>query len=103
MLLSFAALLDLAKAYYRNIKEYKDGNNKCKLKVHALRHSQLGNTITEILEFEEEIEEKLKYKISLKGFSIAYVLLLKDPLGRLLDEANSFNNATSVIAHIYSL
>ena len=38
MLLSFTALFDLIKAYYRNIKEYKDGNDKCKLKVYALRH-----------------------------------------------------------------
>jgi hypothetical protein len=31
------------------------------------------------------------------------VLLLKDPLGRLLDEADSFNDAASIIAHICSL
>jgi len=103
MLLSFTALLDLAKACYRNIEEYKDGNDKYKLKVHALRHGWLRNTITEILEFEEETEEKLEYKISSKGSGITHVLLLKDPLGRLLDEADSFNDAASVIAHICSL
>ena len=38
MLLSFTILLDFIKACYRNIKEYKDGNDKYKLKVYALRH-----------------------------------------------------------------
>jgi hypothetical protein len=103
MLLSFTTLLDFIKACYRNIKEYKDGNDKYKLKVYALRHGWLGNTITEIFEFEEETEEKLEYKISLKGSDIAHVLLFKDPLGRLLDEADSFNDAVSVIIHICSL
>jgi hypothetical protein len=103
MLLSFTALLDLIKACYHNIKEYKDGNDKYKLKVHALRHGWLRNTITEIFEFEEETEEKLKYKISSKGSNITQVLLLKDPLGRLLDEADSFNNTISVIIYICSL
>jgi hypothetical protein len=103
MLLSFTALHDLAKACYRNTEEYRDENGKCKLKVHALRHGWLGNTTTEILEFEEEIEEKVEYKISPKGSGIAHVLLLKDPLGRLLDEADSFNDAASIIAHICSL
>jgi hypothetical protein len=103
MLLSFTALLDFIKACYRNIKEYRDGNDKYKLKVYALRHGWLRNTITEILEFKEETEEKLKYKISSKGSNIAHVLRLKDPLGRLLDEADSFNNAASVITHICSL
>jgi hypothetical protein len=103
MLLSFTALLDLIKACYRNTEEYRDGNDKYKLKVYALRHGWLRNTTTEILEFKEETEEKLEYKISPKGSGIAYVLLLKDLLGRLLDEADSFNDAASVITHICSL
>ena len=103
MLLSFTILLDFIKACYRNIKEYKDGNDKYKLKVHALRHGWLRNTITEILEFEEETEEKLKYKISLKGSNITHVLLLKDPLKRLLNEADNFNNIINIIIYIYSL
>ncbi|KAH8745527.1 hypothetical protein F5882DRAFT_387531 [Hyaloscypha sp. PMI_1271] len=45
------------KAYYYNTEEYRDENK-----------------------FKEEIKEKVKYKISPKGSSIAYVLLLKDPL-----------------------
>ena len=103
MLLSFTTLYNLTKAYYRNTEEYRDENSKYKLKVHALQYSQLGNITTKILEFKEEIKEKVKYKISPKGSSIAHVLLLKDPLRHLLDEVNSFNNTTSIIIYIYSL
>ena len=103
MLLSFTALHDLAKACSRNKEEYRGGDGKCKLQIHALRYGWLGNTTTEVLEFEEETDEKVEYKIWPKGSGIAHVLLLKDPLGRLLDEADSFNAAASVIAHICSL
>jgi hypothetical protein len=103
MLLSFTTLYNLTKACYYNIKEYRDENGKYKLKVYTLRYGWLGNITTEILEFEEEIKEKVEYKIFSKGSSIAYILLFKDPLGRLLDEVDSFNNTTSIVIYIYSL
>jgi hypothetical protein len=103
MLLSFTTFYNLTKACYYNTKEYRDENSKYKLKVYTFRYGWLGNTTTEILEFKEEIEEKVKYKISSKGSSIAHILLFKDPLGYLLDKTDSFNNTTSIIIYIYSL
>ena len=38
-----------------------------------------------------------------KGSSIAHILLLKDPLGRLLDKVDSFKEAANIIARICSL
>jgi hypothetical protein len=103
MLLSLTALHDLAEACSYNYEEYREGNGKCKLQLHALRSGWIGNTTTEVLEFEEEIDESIQYKIKPKGSGIAHVLLLKDPLGRLLDEADSFNAAAIAVAHVCSL
>lgn len=100
MLLSLVALHDLARACSRNSEEYKDKAGKCKLEVHALRYGWKGNTTTEMLEIEENDEIKPPWPV---GSGIAHVLPLKDPLGRLLEEADSFKEAAFVIASICSL
>ena len=63
-----------------------------------------GNTTTEVLEIEEDDEENDGIKPPWpKGSGIAHVLPLKDPLGRLLEEADSFKEAAFIIANICSL
>jgi hypothetical protein len=99
MLLSLVALHDLAKVCFRNHEKYKDKDGKCKLEVYASRSGWLGNTTTEAL----EIEENNEIKSWPEGSAIAHVLLLKDPLGRLLEKADSFNEAAVIIASICSL
>jgi hypothetical protein len=99
MLLSFVALHDLAKVYSHNHEEYKDKAGKCKLDVYAPRSSWSGNTTIEAL----EIEKNNEIKSWPKGSTIVHVLLLKDPLGRLLEKADSFKEAAVIIASICSL
>ncbi|KAH7418741.1 hypothetical protein BKA64DRAFT_655105 [Cadophora sp. MPI-SDFR-AT-0126] len=103
MLLSLVALHDLARACSRINEEYKDKTGKCKLDVYALRYGWEGNTTTEVLEIEEDDEDNARSKPWPKGSGIAHVLPLKDPLGRLLEEANSFKEAAFIIANICSL
>ncbi|KAH6667736.1 hypothetical protein B0J14DRAFT_658519 [Halenospora varia] len=100
MLLSLVALHDLARACSLNNEEYKDKAGKCKLEVYALRYGWEGNTTTEILEIEENDKIKPPWPV---GSGIAHVLPLKDPLGRLLEEVESFKEAAFVIASICSL
>jgi hypothetical protein len=99
MLLGFVALHDLARACSRNIEEYKDKAGKYKLELYAPRSGWPGNTTTKEL----EIEENYKIKPWPKGSGIAHVLLLKDPLGRLLEEVDSFKEAVVIIVSICSL
>lgn len=104
MVLSLFALHDLAMTCSRLHEEYKDKTGKCKLDVCALRYGWKGNTTTEVLEIEEGNEENDGTKPPWpKGSGIAHVLPLKDPLGRLLEEANSFKEAAFIIANICSL
>jgi len=104
MLLSFVALHDLARTCSRINEEYKDKAGKCKLDVYALRYGWKGNTTTEVLEIEEDDEENDVIKPPWpEGSGIAHVLPLKDPLGRLLEEADSFKEAAFIIANICSL
>jgi len=108
LLLSLIVLHDLAKACYAiSIKEeYKDKAGKCKLDVYALRYGWKGNTTTEVLKVVEEDEDEENNGINLpwpEGSGIAHVLPLKDPLGRLLEEVNSFKEAAHIIANICSL
>ena len=104
MLLSFIALHDLIRTCSRINEEYKDKAGKCKLDVYALRYGWKGNTTTEVLEIEEDDEENDVIKPPwLEGAGIAHVLLLKDLLGRLLEEADSFKEAAFIIANICSL
>ena len=100
MLLSFIALYDLIRTCSRINEEYKDKAGKYKLDVYTLRYGQKGNTITEVLEIEEDDVIKPPWP---EGFGIAHVLLLKDLLGRLLKEADSFKEAAFIIINIYSL
>jgi hypothetical protein len=104
MLLSLIALHDLARACSRTNEEYKDKAGKCKLDVYALRYGWKGNTTTEVLEIEEGDEGNNEINRSWpEGSGIAHVLPLKDPLGRLLEEANTFKEAAYIIASICSL
>jgi hypothetical protein len=104
MLLSLVALHDLARTCSRINEEYKDKAGKCKLDVYALRYGWKGNTTTEVLEIEEYDEENDAIKRSWpEGSGVAHVLPLKDPLGRLLEEADSFKEAAFIIANICSL
>jgi hypothetical protein len=57
-----------------------------------------------VLEIKEDNKENNVIKLPWpKGSSIAYMLLLKDPLGRLLEEADSFKEAVFIIINICSL
>ncbi|KAH7363950.1 hypothetical protein BKA65DRAFT_490000 [Rhexocercosporidium sp. MPI-PUGE-AT-0058] len=104
LLLSLFALHDLARACSRVHGEYKDNAGKCKLDVYALRYGWKGNTTTEALEVEADGEGDDGIKPPWpEGSGIAHVLLLKDPLGRLLEDADSFKEAAIVIANLCSL
>lgn len=94
MILSFVALSDLAKACSQNDEEYKDEAGTCKLQVHALQHGWIRNTIVEALDNDED----KKSSVSLEGKGVAQVFLLKDPLGRLLEKADSFKEAAAIVS-----
>jgi hypothetical protein len=94
MILSFAALNDLARACSQNDEEYKDDAGKCKLQVHALQHGWVRNTIAKAL----DIDEDNKNSVLLEGKGVAQVFLLKDPLGRLLEKADSFKEAAAIVS-----
>jgi hypothetical protein len=104
MLLSIVALYDLARTCSRINKEYKDKAGKYKLNIYTLWYGWKGNTTTKVLEIKEDDEENNRIKPPWpKGSGIAYMLLLKDPLGRLLEEADSFKEAAFIIVNICSL
>ncbi|KFZ25345.1 hypothetical protein V502_00167 [Pseudogymnoascus sp. VKM F-4520 (FW-2644)] len=92
--LSFVALNDLAKACSQNDEEYKDEAGKCKLQVNALQHGWVRNTIAKAL----DIDEENKSSVFLEGKGVAQVFLLKDPLGRLLEKADSFKEAAAIVS-----
>ncbi|OBT48432.1 hypothetical protein VE00_01423 [Pseudogymnoascus sp. WSF 3629] len=94
MILSFAALNDLARACSQNDEEYKDEAGKCKLQVYALQHGWVRNTIAKAL----DIDEDSKSSVLLEGKGVAQVFLLKDPLGRLLEKAESFKEAAAIVS-----
>ncbi|ELR08413.1 hypothetical protein VC83_03561 [Pseudogymnoascus destructans] len=94
MILSFAALNDLARACSQNDEEYKDEAGKCKLQVYALQHGWVRNTIAKAL----DIDENSKSSVLLEGKGVAQVFLLKDPLGRLLEKADSFKEAAAIVS-----
>ncbi|KFZ18370.1 hypothetical protein V501_01262 [Pseudogymnoascus sp. VKM F-4519 (FW-2642)] len=94
MILSFAALNDLARACSQNDEEYKDEAGKCKLQVHALQHGWVRNTIAKAL----DIDEDNNNSVLLEGKGVAQVFLLKDPLGRLLEKADSFKEAAAIVS-----
>ncbi|KAL5353909.1 hypothetical protein ACLOAV_001953 [Pseudogymnoascus australis] len=94
MILSFVALNDLARACSQNDEEYKDEAGKCKLQVHALQHGWVRNTIAKAL----DIDEESKSSVLLEGKGVAEVFLLKDPLGRLLEKADSFKEAAAIVS-----
>ncbi|KAH8674830.1 hypothetical protein BGZ60DRAFT_429799 [Tricladium varicosporioides] len=100
LFLSLVALHDLAVACVYNKEKYKDLTGKCKLDVYALRYGWEGNTITEVLEIEENGVIKSLWPI---GSGVAHVLPLKDPLGRILEEAESFGEAAFHMINICSL
>jgi hypothetical protein len=57
-----------------------------------------------VLEIKEDDKKNNRIKPPWpKGSGIAYILLLKDPLGCLLEEADSFKEAVFIIINIYSL
>jgi hypothetical protein len=57
-----------------------------------------------VLEIKEDNKENNRIKPPWpKGSGIAHILLLKDPLRRLLEEADSFKEAAFIITNIYSL
>ena len=99
MLLSFVALHDLARACSRNHEEYKDEDGSWKLRVNAPLYSWSRYTTAEELEIEENNESRPLPE----GSAIALVLKFKDPMGRLLEEADSFREAAHIIAGIGSL
>jgi hypothetical protein len=92
---SLIALYDLALVCSSNTERYRDNNGNCKLEVHIPQYGRFGDTTAETLEIDN--------KSWPKGSRIAHAVLLKDPLGRLLDEADSFNEAANIIARICSL
>jgi hypothetical protein len=94
-ILSLFALHDLAKVCSCNTEEYKDAAGNCKLEVHHLRHGWCGNTTTDILETEVKSWDA--------GSAVTHALRLIDPIGRLLGEANSFQQASKDIGLICSL
>ena len=99
MLLSLVALHDFARACSRNNEEYKDEDGEYKLKICPPRYDWSRNTTTEEL----EIQEHNECKPCPKGSAVTRILPLKDTLGRLLEEAESFKEAALIIGSICSL
>lgn len=93
MILSLAALNDLARACSQNDEEYKDEAGNCKLQVYALQHGWVRNTIAKVLDMDDS-----KSSVLLEGKGVAQVFLLKDPLGRLLEKADSFKEAAAIVS-----
>ncbi|KFY04069.1 hypothetical protein O988_01011 [Pseudogymnoascus sp. VKM F-3808] len=94
MILSLVALNDLARACSQNDEEYKDEAGNCKLQVYALQHGWVRNTIAKAL----DIDDDSKSSVLLEGKGVAQVFLLKDPLGRLLEKADSFKEAAAIVS-----
>ncbi|KFZ19289.1 hypothetical protein V501_00728 [Pseudogymnoascus sp. VKM F-4519 (FW-2642)] len=97
-LLSLISLHDLAQACSRNYEEYKDEDGKCKLEIHAPRSGWSGLSIADNI----LIEEDDKVTNWQQGKSIANLLPLCDPLGRVLKEAASFQEAAIAVSKICS-
>ncbi|KFZ23684.1 hypothetical protein V502_01837 [Pseudogymnoascus sp. VKM F-4520 (FW-2644)] len=98
MLLSLISLHDLAQACSRNYDEYKDEDSKCKLEIHALRSSWSSLSIADDIQIEENDEVKNWQQ----GKSIAHLLPLYNPLGQVLKEAASFQEAAIAVSKICS-
>jgi hypothetical protein len=99
-LLSFVALHDLAIACSQNLDEYMGPDGKHKLELNAPQLGWSRDTTAEVLDVGEEYEIKTLPKGSpIHGLGIQVM----DPLGRLLEEADSFKKAAVIIADICSL
>jgi hypothetical protein len=98
MLLSLISLHDLAQACSRNYDEYKDEDGKCKLEIHALRSGWSSLSIADDIQIEENDEVKNWQQ----GKSVAHLLPLYDPLGRVLKDAASFQEAAIAVSKICS-
>jgi hypothetical protein len=87
--LSLCALHNLALACYYCIgKEYRDDEGECVLDVCITRS---GYTAVDEIEVDD--------KINRPSSDIASVLDIRDPLGNLLNNSNSFREAACIVAH----
>jgi hypothetical protein len=98
MLLSFISLNDFAKACSRNNEAYKDEAGKFKLEICAPQNGWSALSIAENI----CIKEDDKIKNWQQGKSIAHLLPLYDPIGRLLKEASTFKEAAITVSRICS-
>jgi hypothetical protein len=101
-----ASLHDFAVAcYFAKDEKYLNDTGRLKLDVFAWNKSLLGKTTTD--KDDDKIwlgnttTDEIEYEGKLwpVGSSITRVLPLNDPIGRLLSEAKSFEEAANVAAH----
>lgn len=98
ILLSLISLHDFAQACSRNYDEYKDEDGKCKLEIHALRSGWSSLSITDDIQTDENDEVRNWQQ----GKSVTHLLPLYDPLGRVLNDAASFQEAAIAVSKICS-
>lgn len=96
--LSLISLHDFAQACSRNYDEYKDEDGKCKLDVYALRSGWSSLSITDDIQTDENDEVRSWQQ----GRSVTHLLPLYDPVGRVLNDAASFQEAAIAVSKICS-
>jgi hypothetical protein len=96
MWLSFNVLHDIALACSYNHEEYKDKSGNCTLNVYALKDTWVKYTTTESIDISMGNKED-EYP---RGTQVTDILPLYDPLGRILEKADSFQDAAHFIVQI---
>ncbi|KFY95788.1 hypothetical protein V500_02650 [Pseudogymnoascus sp. VKM F-4518 (FW-2643)] len=96
MLLSLISLHDFVQVCNSITSDYKDKDDKYKLNLHAPAEIYCGLTIAS----DVGIKENNKVTTLKQGSSLAHVLPVYDPLGRLLKEASSFKDAAITVSRI---
>ena len=101
MFLSFVALHDLAAACLSNFEDYKDKDGKCNLDLNTLQAGWSRDTTAEALEVETSEALSIKDGSSEPlpiGSAVSRLgIQLRDPLGRLLEKAETFIEAGIII------